>query len=246
MVLYLHSSGNDRSFALKRLQNYENFLTPGLYDLSGTKDRLFAGIYLFLPSHPPAGQGQPRRRFILTNQPMNDKASIILANIHARKSVRNFTGEPVAKEGLTELLKAGMAAPSARNRQPWAFIVVTERRTLDALAEGLPYTKMLFRAGAAIVVCGDTRVDLQQGATDLWYQDAAAATENILLAAEALALGAVWSALYPYPEREDHVRTLVGLPEGVIPFSIIPVGHPAGGDQPKDKFRPDRIHWEQW
>jgi len=177
---------------------------------------------------------------------MIDKTSIVLENIHNRKSVRNFTGEPVTKACLLVLLKAGMAAPSARNRQPLAFVAVTEREILDALGGGLPYTKMLFKAGAAIIVCGDTTVDLQQGATDLWYQDAAASTQNILLAAEAMELGAVWSALYPYPERENHARKILTLPSRVIPFSVIPIGHPSGIDQPKDKFKAEKIHWESW
>jgi nitroreductase len=177
---------------------------------------------------------------------MTDKTTIVLENIQSRKSVRNYTGEPVTKACLLALLKAGMAAPSARNRQPLAFVAVTERKILDALGEGLPYTKMLFKAGACIVVCGDTTVDLQQGATDLWYQDAAAATENILLAAEAMRLGAVWAALYPMAERENHVRKLIKLPPSVTPFSIIPVGHPTGQDQPRDKFKAEKIHWERW
>ena len=177
---------------------------------------------------------------------MTDKTTIVLENIHNRKSVRNFTGEPVTKACLLALVKAGMAAPSARNRQPLAFVAVTERNILDALGEGLPYTKMLFKAGACIVVCGDSSVALQQGATDLWYQDAAAATENILLATEAMDLGAVWSALYPYPERENHVRKLVKLPSSATPFSMVPIGHPTGQDQPKDKFRVEKIHWERW
>ena len=177
---------------------------------------------------------------------MNDKTSIILENIRSRKSVRIFTGEPVTKACLLALLKAGMAAPSARNRQPLAFVTVTEQHLLNTLGDGLPYTKMIYKAGAAIVVCGDATVDLQEGAIDLWYQDAAAATENILLAAEALDLGAVWSALYPYPERENHARAVLKLPPDITPFSIIPIGHPTGVEQPRDKFRPDKIHWEQW
>ncbi len=177
---------------------------------------------------------------------MTDKPSIILEAIMSRKSVRNYTGEPVTKACLLALLKAGMAAPSARNRQPLAFVAVTERTILDSLGEGLPFTKMLFKAGACIVVCGDSSVELQEGATDLWHQDAAAATENILLAAEAMRLGAVWSALFPMTERQDHVRKLLKLPAGVDPFSIIPVGHPAGGDLPKDKFKAEKVHWENW
>ncbi len=175
-----------------------------------------------------------------------DKTSIILENIHSRKSVRNFTGEPVTKSCLLTLLKAGMAAPSARNRQPLAFVVVTERHKLDALGAQLPFTKMLFKAGAAIVVCGDSTTDLQEGASDLWYQDAGAATENILLAVEAMGLGAVWSALFPYPEREMHVRKILELPVSVSPFSIVPVGYPTGQDRPQNKFRAEKIHWEKW
>lgn len=177
---------------------------------------------------------------------MTDKTSIIIENIMSRKSVRSFTGASVTKESLLTLMKAGMAAPSARNRQPVAFVAVMDRKILDKLGEGLPYTKMLFSAGACLVVCGDSSIPLQEGATDLWYQDAAAATENILLATEAMGLGAVWSALYPMKEREDHVRELVKLPPHVNPFSIIPIGHPTGQDQPKDKFREEKMHWERW
>jgi len=176
---------------------------------------------------------------------MTDKATIVLENIHNRKSVRSFTGERVTGEQLLTLMKAGLAAPSARNRQPVVFIAITDKNKLDILAAGLPYTKMVAHAGAALVVCGDTSVELQSGATGLWWQDAAASTENVLLAAEAMGLGAVWSALYPYPERENQVRTVAGLPPHVIPFSIIPVGFPAGDDLPKDKFSPSKIHWEK-
>lgn len=177
---------------------------------------------------------------------MSDNTSIILDNILSRKSVRHFTGEPVTKACLLMLMKAGMAAPSARNRQPLAFVAVTERKILDELGEGLPYTKMIFQAGGAIIVCCDSTAELQEGATDLWDHDASAATENILLAAEAMGLGAVWSALYPMKEREGHVRKVLALPGHAWPFSIIPVGHPTGEDQPRDKFRAEKIHWEKW
>jgi len=170
----------------------------------------------------------------------------VLENILQRRSVRNFTGEPVESSLLMTLIKAAMAAPSARNRQPWAFIAVTGRSVMDQLACGLPKTKMLYKAGAAIVVCGDSSVDLQEGAADLWYVDAAACSENILLTAQAMGLGAVWSALYPYPERSGYVAKILDLPDHIHPFSIIPLGYPTGEDQPKDKFRPERIHWEKW
>ena len=177
---------------------------------------------------------------------MSGSSAIVLETILKRRSVRSFTGQTPDHSMLMTLLKAAMAAPSARNRQPWAFLVITERSTLDSLAEGLPYTKMLYTAGAAIVVCGDSTVELQEGATDLWYQDAAAASQNILLQAYAMGLGAVWSALFPYGDRSTHVRNIIGLPDHISPFSIIPLGYPAGEDLPKDKFKPERIHWEKW
>ncbi|MCX6280508.1 MAG: nitroreductase family protein [Bacteroidetes bacterium] len=173
-------------------------------------------------------------------------AEIVLENIFQRRSVRDFNSRIPDRSMLTLLLKAAMAAPSARNRQPWAFVAITERGTMDSLAHGLPFTKMLYQAGAAIVTCGDSSIEIQPDAADLWYQDAAAATENILLAAHALGLGAVWSALFPYEDRSGHVRKILGLPGHVNPFSIVPVGYPAGDDLPKDKFKPERIHWERW
>jgi nitroreductase len=177
---------------------------------------------------------------------MQGASEIVLENIFQRRSVRNYTGEAVDHGILMTLMKAAMAAPSARNRQPWAFVAVSERNLLDELAHGLPKTKMLYKAGAAIVVCGDSSAELQEGAADLWYVDAAAASQNVLLAAHAMGLGAVWSALYAYPDRADHTAKVLGLPAYITPFSIIPVGHPTGEDQPKDKFKPERIHWEKW
>ncbi len=177
---------------------------------------------------------------------MRETSEIVLENIFQRRSVRIFTGEAVDHSELMTLMKAAMSAPSARNRQPWAFVAITERSILDQLAEGLPKTKMLYQAGAAIIVCGDSSVELQDGAADLWYIDAAACSENILLAVQAMDLGAVWSALYPYEERSGHVAKVLGLPAHIQPFSVIPIGHPAGDEMPKDKFRPERIHWEKW
>jgi nitroreductase len=177
---------------------------------------------------------------------MSGTTETVLENIFQRRSVRNFTGQMLDRSMLMTLLKAAMAAPSARNRQPWAFIAITDRRIMDALADGLPFTKMLYKAGGAIVVCGDSATELEQGATDLWYQDAAAASQNILLAAHALGLGAVWSALFPYADRSGHVCRILRLPDHISPFSVIPIGYPTGEDLPKDKFRPDRIHWEVW
>ena len=173
-------------------------------------------------------------------------ANDALSVIHSRKSVRHYTGESVSREDLTILLKAGMAAPTAVNRQPWVFIAVTDDATLSKLAQGLPYTKMIVQSHACIVVCGDMHKALSGVERDFWVQDCSAASENILLAAESLGLGAVWSGMYPLQERVDYVRKVLGLPDTVIPLNVIAVGHPAGIEKPQNKFNQANIHWEKW
>lgn len=167
----------------------------------------------------------------------------VIQTILSRRSVRHFTGKPVAKPLLEVLIKAGMAAPSARNIQPWLFIGITNRDKLNQLADGLPYAKMLYNAPSAIVVCGDTDRTPADNPEGYWVQDCAAATQNILLAAEALGLGAVWTGVFPRPERVKVVKDVLGLPAGIIPLNVIPIGHPEGIDRPKDKFRQENTRW---
>lgn len=169
-----------------------------------------------------------------------------LETILTRRSVRNFTGEPVAPEDLNLILRAAMAAPSAVNVQPWSFLVVTERQILDNLCDLLPYAKMLSTAGAAVVVCGLPEKDTQF-AKDFWMVDCAAATENILLAAHALGYGAVWTAVYPELPRMEAVREILGIPGNVIPLNVIPLGVPSGiNSSPVDKYKEENIHRERW
>lgn len=165
--------------------------------------------------------------------------------IYTRHSVRSFTGEPISKENLMKLLKAGMSAPTAVNTQPWSFIVVTDRKTLDALCDKLPYAKMLDKAGAAIVVCGIPDKD-EVYSKKYWVMDCSAATENILLAAHALGLGSVWTAVYPDMEKVKTVRDILKIPDNIIPLNVLPIGVPKGTGQPLDKFREENIHWGKW
>ncbi|MFO7863581.1 MAG: nitroreductase family protein [Salinivirgaceae bacterium] len=164
--------------------------------------------------------------------------------IHSRKSVRHFTDQPVSKQQIETILRAGMAAPTAVNRQPWVFYVVTERATLDSLGEKLPYAKMLFQAQAAIVVCGDMEKAGNLKEKGYWVQDCSAATENILLAVESIGLGAVWTASYPYDDRTKAVIKELNLPEKHVPLNVIPIGYPTGEDVPKDKWKPENIIWQ--
>lgn len=171
----------------------------------------------------------------------------VLKAIFGRKSVRLYNDDiEVTKEQLEILLRAAMSAPSARNLQPWAFIAITNRDTLDKLANGLPYAKMLFRAKAAIVVCGVPDRSGQDSPEGYWVQDCSAATQNILLAAEAIGLSAVWTGVYPRSERVKIVRDVLGIPESAIPLNVIPIGAPNGVEKPKDKFNADNILWEGW
>ena len=164
------------------------------------------------------------------------KTKAVLENIAARKSVRKYLKKEVEEEKITAMLKAGMAAPSGMDRRPWEFVVVTDRVVLDSMAAKLPYAKMLTGAPLAIVVCGDTT------RSSYWYLDCSAATQNVLLAAEALGLGAVWTAAYPYEDRIDVVRQNTGLPEHIVPLCVIPIGYPDGPQKVKDKFDPQRVH----
>lgn len=172
-------------------------------------------------------------------------ADAVLENIHARKSVRQFTDEPVSQEHIETMLKAAMAAPTAVNYQPWRFVVVNERAQLDAMAEVLPFAKMLKQAPLAIVVCGETTW-FDGNENPFWQQDCSAATQNLLLAAEALGLGAVWTGVYPDLQRARELSDFLGLPGNVQPLCAIPIGHHDGTTQPKDKWKPENIHYGKW
>ena len=167
----------------------------------------------------------------------------VLNNIFNRKSVRSYTDRPVSEEQVETLLRAAMAAPSGRNLQPWRFVVVTEPAVKEKLAVG--FNKMIAKAPVAIVICGQT-LKADGEPNNNWTADCAAATENLLLAAEAFGLGAVWTACYPYDDRMNPAIEALGLPSDVKPYCIVPVGHPAKEEKPKDKWNPAHIHYEKW
>jgi len=164
-----------------------------------------------------------------------------LSVIQNRKSVRKFIKErPVNKEDIETLLKAGMSAPSGKDIRPWEFLVIDDRTILDKMAQELPTAKMLADAPMAIVVCGDTVRSFY------WYLDCSAATQNILLAAEALDLGAVWTASYPYKDRMQVVINHTNMPPQILPLVVIPIGYPEGKHSVKDKFDTKKIHRNKW
>jgi len=166
-----------------------------------------------------------------------------LEAISTRRSVRSFTSKPIAKEIVEELLRAAMSAPSAGNEQPWQFVVMDDRRMLDRIIDVNPNAKMCKEAQAAILVCGDTSKEKYPG---FWVQDCSAAAQNILLAAHDKGIGSVWTGVYPIEERVEGFRRLLGLPENVVPFCLVPLGYPAKQVPQVDRFQRDRVHHNGW
>jgi nitroreductase len=166
-----------------------------------------------------------------------------LETIFTRRSIRKFTGEPIADEDLQTILRAGCYAPSATNQRPWQFVVIRKPETLQAITKFQPYSKMLPSAGCCIVVCGSK---LDQALTGFLVEDCSAATQNILLAAHALGLGAVWCGLYPVPLFTKPMGRLLKLPGHVIPVGMVAVGHKAEDRTTHERFDPQKIHYETW
>ena len=185
-----------------------------------------------------------------------DPAEVVMANILSRKSVRSYTADTIPAAVMENLLRAAMAAPSGRNIQPWSFVVLSDTSHYDEIF-GDNHNMAMFKQSAALVVlCADTTVvrpprdnpdaPAVQQPNGIWRDDMGAVTENLLLAAEAYGLGACWTACYPYVDRMAPVKQALGLPATVVPYSVVPVGYPAGDEQPKDKWDPSRIHYGRW
>lgn len=169
------------------------------------------------------------------------KKEITLSVIQNRKSVRNYISDKkVSDEDIRTITRAGMSAPSGRDLRPWEIIVIDDRGILNSLAEKLPYAKMLAHAPLAMIVCGDSEL------SSYWYLDCSAVTQNILLAVEALELGAVWTAVYPYDDRTAAILDVINLPDNILPLNIIPIGYPEGEQKVKDKFDESKIHLNKW
>ena len=169
----------------------------------------------------------------------------VINNIMTRVSVRQFTGEPITQAQVDTLLRAAMAAPSAVNKQPWAFVVISDKAIIDRIGAELPNTRCQNNAPCAIVLCGDTDKALDGDGHEFWVQDVAAATENLLLAAHSMGRGAVWTGMYPTP-RAALVQQMLDLPENIVPLAIVPVGYPAEQPEVKEKYNPELIHYNKW
>ncbi|MDF2819571.1 MAG: nitroreductase family protein [Clostridiales bacterium] len=160
-----------------------------------------------------------------------------------RKSIRKYKDIKISDEIVEDLLKAGMAAPSAGNEQPWEYIVLRDKELMEKITKVHPYSQMLLNTDVAIVVCGDETKEKYKG---FWVQDCSASTQNILLTAEDKGLGAVWLGVYPIADRVKVIQEILNLPINVIPLSIIPVGYPDEERKAVDRFDKSRIHFDKW
>ena len=158
-----------------------------------------------------------------------------------RRSIRKFTNGPVSDEMINELLHAAMSGPSACNKRPWEFYVITNEQKLNELKSASRFTK--YTAKLAIVVCGNLSHALPLKMAEYWIQDCSAATENILLRATDLGLGTVWCGIYPQKKAEERVQKILEIPNKQIPLNIIFIGHPAEEPEARDQYDEKRVHY---
>lgn len=167
-------------------------------------------------------------------------------NIMTRTSVRAYTDRDISAEQMDTLLRAAMAAPTAGNKQPWRFVVIRDRKTLDFIGDNFNSMTMMKQAPVGVVVCGNENATFDGDGREYWVQDASAATENLLLAAHSIGLGAVWCGVYPIPERVKQFSELLALPDSILPLNCIAIGYPSAAPTPKDKWHPEYIHTDKW
>jgi nitroreductase len=169
-----------------------------------------------------------------------------LDSIFNRRSIRTYSDKELSNDIIEKLINAAVQAPSAVNKQTWDFVVITEQSLKDKIADTYIYTKMVKDAPAAILVCGNLDRALPGPAEDFWVQDCSAASTNLLIAAQSLGLGAVWTGVYPLQDRRDFYTELLDLPKNIVPFALISVGYPTK-EYPAKKYRvPEQIHYNNW
>ncbi len=161
--------------------------------------------------------------------------------IWTRRSVRSFTPEPVPEDLIRELLAAAMSGPSTGCKDPWEFLVLREKEDRKKAASCLPNAPFLADAPLGIIVCGDLN-RAHMGSLPYTLEDCSASIENLLLAANALGLGACWLGIYPREERIAALSEIFRFPDKVIPLGAVALGYPAARPEPRNRFNPDRVH----
>ena len=160
-----------------------------------------------------------------------------------RRSIRKYRTDEVPQEYIDRILEAAMAAPSAMNRRPCHFAVLTDRKIIGSIPEIHPYAAMASRAPLAVVVSADTDVQPEPG---YYSQDCSAAMQNMLLACTEMGLGSVWCGIYPRKERIEGFSRLLRTPENIVPFSLMIAGYPDEKKDPHKGIDADRIHLNGW
>lgn len=167
-------------------------------------------------------------------------------DIMTRTSVRAYSDRAVGEETIDTLLRAAMAAPTAGNKQPWRFVVVNDKTILQKISEDFNTMTMAKDAQLAVIMCGEPAATFPGEGEGYWIQDVSAATENLLLAAHAMGLGAVWCGIYPLSESVAQFSKMLNIPSGIIPMACVCIGYPAGETTPKDKWHPEYIRYDSW
>ncbi|MGJ8455315.1 nitroreductase family protein [Pseudothermotoga sp. U03pept] len=166
-----------------------------------------------------------------------------MSTIYQRRSIRKYQDKDIEEELILEVIRAAMHAPSAGNEQPWHFVVIKDRETKEKIVQSHPYAKMILKAPVAVVICADLTL-VKFG--EFWVQDCSAATQNMLLRATEVGLGAVWCGVYPDEARVTAFGRILNLPKNVVAFSLVCIGYPAENPEPVDRFKQERIHFERW
>ena len=185
---------------------------------------------------------------IASHAQLSTEAQAVINNILTRASVRGFIEKPVEQEKIDLMLRAAMAAPTDKNRQPWHFVVLNTPETISSYYGDNPRAERMKKTPLVIVVCADTTRMQQGDVRDIWVQDLSASTENLLLAAHALDLGAVWTTIYPLEKRVQDVQQRLNLPGHLIPMCAIRIGYPnlERPAQPKDKWDEQKVTYGLW
>ncbi|NSW51260.1 MAG: nitroreductase family protein [Anaerolineae bacterium] len=170
--------------------------------------------------------------------------SDVLELIFSRRSVRKYLDKTVSREILTDLLQAGMAAPSACNNQPWEFVAVDDPAVMQELRSNLSHGP--YNAPAAIAVLYNDKIGNNPRCNSFWEQDLSAAVENILIAAAGFGLGSVWLGTHPKVDTILKVQRILKIPQQVVPLAILYVGYPETMPEPNTKYNPARVHWNQY
>jgi nitroreductase len=163
--------------------------------------------------------------------------------ILTRRSIRKYTSQKIDQDLVDKIIKAGMYAPSAVNKQPWHFIVFTDRKSMKEIMNVHQSSAMLAEAQTAILICYDENLQHDDGYGAV---DCSNATQNMLLAAHALGIGACWIGIYPRQNRMEALHTIFGLPQHVKAFAVIALGYPDEKKQVAQRYKPERIHFEKW